>query len=576
MTVSDGLDFIAGIFSAGAFLIALAIYTPTVVCTWFAIKRLRRNYRDPIGYALIAGALVVPAAFAIPFFLDEMKLEARAAEVASWPRMVPDPFPRNLVIHARRADPDEADYALELAESGLFEVYLVTSRSRWKAELLERKDCAELRHDRIRFTAMTGFRRCAQLVKIDQVPDDGLVLYEGAWNAPLASREFDRPGDSFRRVNWAIQLSYGKDGKEELIAYEESIKKKNVHRFGILVVPGLEEQPMRQVTSGSRTTYFPDPAKFIYKHLGIDPTTVRPASTIDSGELQESVANLLAKGDKKSAKAIARLAAMTPGKEKVLADALRTITSSPELRGSLWEGPIDCGYAHGLGRYVREIGEGCEAGPWKSIDRCGAFSSLDDWYLICEPNKSPAWLPTDGGKTRVIIDGLFSSLKADITTAKRYRYRQSVKEIVVPADRGLIDLVVHGEGVWHLAGSPSCLASVTVVASDAGVIGMPSEKVRFIGPPDHAYVADGYNAARGTLTPRMRETLGAEPDVAIFDHREDVVGLGTFIPAGGARESCPLGPTVQPLPVTSDATVVLDIDEIVLPPLAVPVHYREK
>lgn len=440
----------------------------------------------------------------------------------------------------------------------------------------ERPDCGAIRTTRTRFSALTGFRTCAVLVKTDSLPEEGLVLYEGPYNTPLSPKNLGRPGDAHRRINWTIQLSSRHDGKEDLVAYEESIQKKTYRTIGIFMFPGLEEQPMRQVTSGSRTTYLPDPAEFIYTNLGIDPAALRPAFEVDRAELESLVTALLARADRKSAKAIARLAATLPTKEAVLEDALRQVTTEKTLRGSLWEGPIDCAYANGLSRYVREIGEGCEAGERRNIDRCAAFSSVEDWHLICKPDKQPAWSTRQEGRTRVVIDGLFSSVRADITIAKRYEYQLRVKEVVVPADRGVIDLVVHGEGFWYFSGAITCLASVGVIESGAGVIGVPADKVRFIDSRNHAYVADGHNAERGTLTPKMLETLGAKPDVAVFDHREDVLDLDAFMKPESSQTPCPSSPPTQELAAETDEVVKLDLDAVVLPPLAVPVHYRER
>ena len=110
----------------------------------------------------------------------------------------------------------------------------------------------------------------------------------------------------------------------------------------------------------------------------------------------------------------------------------------------------------------------------------------------------------------------------------------------------------------------------------SGVIGVPADKVRFIDSRNHAYVADGHNAERGTLTSKMLETLGIKLDVAVFDHREDVLNLGAFMKPESSQTPCPSSPPTQALAAEMDEVVKIDLDAVVLPPLAVPVHYRER
>jgi hypothetical protein len=559
------MDGFAAVLGLLIFFKALITYSPSIICIWLSIRFLRRDARSAIGYGFIACSLIVPAIVIVPVLRDGPKLEARAKEIASWPKVKPHPLPRDLIITDH-----PSDRYLELAESGLFNVYLVDSEGAWRVDVAQHGDCALRREERSRYAAMTAFRFCGIFVKTSATPETALLLRP--WVRPLPTGDAAQKSDLKKRDGWAIQLSLKENGSEELVAYAESVKRRVLDRIGIAFFTRYEMQPSRQFPSGTER---PDPLEFLYRSLDIDPVATTPSNVARPADAAAAAAALLANKDKRSAKAILQIAAAMPDKIPGLAAALQRIASDRNLGESIWHSPIDCAYASGLVRYVREIGEGCDARP-RDVRPCGALGSVEDWHKVCSVERPPVWPQTGGKGPRIFVDGLFSGVVSDITTTERARYPFPVKQIIVPSDRGSIDIAVHGEGLWKFAGATSCLARVTVVASHAGVIGVPPGNVRFIGYPSHDFEAGGHNALSGTLTPKMRETLGAEPTVVIVDDRETSLKLGDFLVSSESGGSC-AGSSIAPWSDALQASpIAVDIGDVVLAPFEIPIHYRKE
>ncbi len=265
--VEDRILFVVALLYGAAVILAVALYGATAYCALVSIRRLRRNLLDAGGYACLAGALVVPAGIILPIVIDDMRLASRATEIYSWRTVIPNPVPRNLIIYPNYI---RADYALELAESGIFDVYVATSNNLRKAVLSDRPDCANIRREYVRFTEAMNFRRCAVLEKVDTIPEDGLVFFED--HAPLS---LPRTMLDPERVRWAFQLVHRHDSQEDLIAYEENIRAITLRRLGILFFPGLENRRPRG-DDEKHASRPPDPATFIYKSLGLDPDQIQP------------------------------------------------------------------------------------------------------------------------------------------------------------------------------------------------------------------------------------------------------------------------------------------------------------
>ena len=554
------------IFFYGAILAA-------AIVAW---RRLRRNLRDPLGLVAIGVLLLFPIVIVVQLHGGDEYKSAREQEVASWPRVSPpDPLPRTLIVVPQMGGGEYPDYVLSLAEAGLFDVYQWDKRrdKMWHVEVAERGDCAHRRTSDDRFTAMTGFTRCAETVPVDTLPQEAFVLYEDVSQAPLApkSRNKAYPNDPQQPADWVMQLSWRHYGTEDLIAYEESVRGLRLVAdpwFGVRVA--RDPAPMQKLSPTLSRTFRPRVDLFLFAALKIDPAGIRPPGTLDATTLRPALDKLLAAGDKESTLALGKLAAHYPEVDQKIADALTDAMLHPKSAKGLWLHPVECEIVTSLNRYRAAIGEGCERNP-DMPDNCGISTDAETWFDMCTDSTSaPIWSETDPTRSRIAASLVFTGLESAVSPTSWPQRKWGVVEVVVPADRGMIDIAFWDENIWHFSGAVSCIGKITVIGDTAGVVGVPAEKVQFRGDSFGHYSGD--SGKTGALSKSIQALLGGEPDVTIIDHRDSVLDLGALIPSGAAKGTCTAGTGQPPLPVADGKHVEIDPEQLLLVPTVVPVR----
>lgn len=554
-------------------------YGVILVAAFVAWRRLRRNRRDLLGLAAIGVLLLFPVVIGIQLYGGSAYKSEREEEIAAWPRIQPpDPLPQALVVVPQMRGGEYPDYVLSLAEAEIFDVYQWDQRrgKMWHVEVAEREDCARRRTSDNRFTALTGFLRCADLMPVDALPQEGLYLYEGVSQAPLAPESRDKayPNDPRQPVDWVMQLSWRHNGIEELIAYEESMRGlRLVADPWIGVRVARDSAPMQKLSPTLSTTLRPRVDLFLFAALNIDPDGIRPPGTLKATTLRPAIDNLIAAGDKPSTLALGKLAAHYPEPDPLIADGLMKAMSNPKTAKGLWLHPIECELVSSLSRYRSAIRQGCERNP-NMPDSCGISADADTWFEMCTDSTSaPIWSEPDPTRSRIAVSLVFTGLESAVSPTSWPQRDWGVVEVVVPSDRGMIDIAFWDENIWHFAGAVSCIGTVTVIGDKGGVVGLPPEKVQFRGDSFGRYRGD--SGQTGALSKSIQALLGGEPDVTIVDHRNSVLNLGAILPSEAAKGSCPSGTHQPPLTVVDGKRVDIDPDQLLLVPTVVPVRLPE-
>lgn len=385
-------------------ILVLLPFVKTVIiygfCLWaiiFTFRRLHKNRRDRVALFVGGIAALVPLSLIGHVALGAGYKLVRSAEVASWLRIdPPNPLPKALIIAAQMDGGDYPNYILEIAESGLFDVYQWDKlRNKiWHIEVAERSDCIDrrIRDDRrlpfLRFVALTGFARCAAPTLATALPAEALILYEGDSIAPLAPHVVLRGADSTalpQPADWALQLSVRSAGEERLIAYTESVRGLS---FAFSLSKGLHvaRSPERKqrLTAGSYTGYVPRADLFFFDALDIDYTDIQPAGTLAPDKIKFVVDRLVERADEKSTQALGRLAEAYPSVNPIIADGLERVAANPQTFMSYWVSPIECGYIEALSQYQTALDRGCSANPsLGNFSNCGNTTNSESWQEIC-------------------------------------------------------------------------------------------------------------------------------------------------------------------------------------------------
>jgi hypothetical protein len=203
-------------------------------------------------------------------------------------------------------------------------------------------------------------------------------------------------------------------------------------------------------------------------------------------------------------------------------------------------------------------------------DNCGMPTHAGTWYEMCSGSEWPIWSEPDPSRWRLAVSLVFTELKSDISPTTWPQRPWGVVEIVVPGDRGMIDVAFFDEHIWHFSGAVSCIGKVTVIGERAGVVGLPREKVEFRGDSFGMYASDSKH--KDELSSSIKKLLGGEPDVTVVHFRDTVLDLASLLPAGETKGSCSPSQLRPPLQVEADNQVEIDPDQLLFVPTVIPVR----
>jgi hypothetical protein len=495
---------------------------------------------------LLVLAAIPPALLISVWAFYAVKPHVRQAEIASWTRAAaPRPLPRTLVIETSRSE-DHLDYALRLAESGLFDVHILRRRpgrdnvTALSVEVGNWADCLARRLTKNDFAIRTGFTACGKFAQAASVPAEGLVLYADHFTAPLALKW---PYGARTRVHWALQLALRDGAEETLIDYEESVAypRVEIRPYGIWLFPS--EPPYRKISTTSYVSDQTEADDFLFRVLEIDTTTIEPPSAQPPAVLAAALEPLAATGEREDVRRLLDAISAYPQASPELGALLRRITADPRVSSKLGQ-RITCPYLVGLAPYRASLIDGCAANADTLQGACGWLGSADDWFELCTDTETPIWAGGRRRGTRVLIGLPLGRVRSNITLGRHDLYPAKFMTVVIPSDRGMIDLVLTSESgtIWSLTGALECLGRLTAVGGHNAVLGLPRERV------EHRYRFDARVASIDRVfrpNPPMAALLGADPDVSLIHVREPRIDLGETITRSLAKGSpaCPAAET---------------------------------
>jgi hypothetical protein len=276
------------------------LYALTLLPLIAGLTQLSR--RRHLGRFLILLSLLAPVYFALQWFDATTKPARRSAEIASWPRTTLNPADRPRVLVVRSIGDRPPPFAHFLAETGLFEVYVVNGlnfpdakQTTWQLAVTANDSCRTTRTARDEMVVLTGWRACAVAVRIDRAPIAALVLYADHFTAP---HSWSHTRQTFTvPTSWTLELAIRDDSKESLVAYDEYVGFPQM-RFNIRLGPYLSprEAPRRPVSPGASTAALPDPAEFLLAALAVDERAITPPYALTVEETRDLVDSLSATG----------------------------------------------------------------------------------------------------------------------------------------------------------------------------------------------------------------------------------------------------------------------------------------
>ena len=139
--------------------------------------------------------------------IDDLMAWRRALETAAYPRVqLTEEIPRSLVIEG-----GSGDVALEIAESGAFDVIMRDPKREAHVEFIQSEDCVRTRRRTPRYVAPNGFIRCGHLVPGADIPATYLLLQ-------VDPEEIVKNRSAVRAVR---RLSLVEPGSTKLVDYSE-------------------------------------------------------------------------------------------------------------------------------------------------------------------------------------------------------------------------------------------------------------------------------------------------------------------------------------------------------------------
>ncbi len=492
-------------------------------------------------------------------------------------------LPRALVLTGSTVAVHDALPAY-LAETGLFDVYLVD----WTTQKTHRfvpkagGECSIARA-RNRFFAMSGFTTCARPVEIDHVPEDALVLKRALIAAGDGSRRFTYPQlrDGGHEIGTRLTLTLRSGANERVLARREFVELPSP-ALDLVADATFEHRPVT-VTDLTRTS--PDDAAFgiedfLFSALGIDEGAIRPPSFVLPQDLPRVVERLLSDpvlSPRIREGSISLLAAYYPTTEPVIAEALTEVVANDGGGGRpaeknhvpfLFDGKdarTDCTFADRILRYRAAFAEGCRRVRVVGT-RCIDFDA-SDWLDRCRWS-GPIWYAPDPEASRIAVAVVASALPTRPST-DRAPLREVV-EVRVPADRGKIDVAFYDTHLWRFTGAAGCIGRVTILGTKAGVVGLPRERVDFIGDRLDDYTREDPEAKKarkpGHLPARIRARFGDAHDVVVENHPGPILDLAEILPAKARKGRCDAGTLTPFLTQSPGEPVSIDPAEVVAVP----------
>ncbi|TGQ71383.1 MAG: hypothetical protein E5V49_03090 [Mesorhizobium sp.] len=570
------------IFVVTVLPIVVLILSILLVFFIYAVRLVAAD-RKTGGYPLGIVVVLVAAAILLKPEADDVLRAYHRRQVASITTSSPSSKPPyHLHIIGVSSSGDEA--VLALAESGLFQV--TTSwggnEDRFDQRIVveDAEDCMKRRTAYVQFTAATGFTRCARLIReAGTLPANRLTLWIGS--PPLMSA-------SLRQKQRGMQLSEIGGGKESLLAYWET-SRPLLRSFVARLLPyGVRDTDTRGPHSmrTSYRTFDPDVLKFVFDGVRIDPAGINVPGQKTPRELAAMISNILTEGPAANADAAIPALGMLGA---VGADATETDAALGEIAKYIFDdrsrrlmqinGNLDCKSAEVVVSHRQAASQACSERARQSDQearkvRCIIPVGAEQYRELCRSGfRDEVWPGGGGAATKVLIAWPNRGYKSDIAIGRWNGGGASVTIVDVPNNHGQLDLALVSQGnqLWYFTGSTGCIARVSVLSPESGVIGIHPDRVhfRFRGEIDVS------SLGRKTPLdfPGFRDILGATPDV-MLTRAEGELGLEQALAtAGSASTAC--GESRQGArPDVRDESIAVDPKDVVTDPIMIPFKLR--